>query len=229
MSRSVLSSLATPLACSKGELEADADAARRECFGDADFEEIYYAHDVVGRFYQALATAFPRARRICYGDGLGIVYQRDYHLSLLQELGEEPGSHWWRNCLAWLRHHLGVSAPGRVLESQFRPDAAALILPVDQSGQFLRNVPLTVVPRGTALQLFEFGASSCTSFMEHIDTLLIRHASRQKYLLLTENNAEGSFLTFEDDVQMYCGVARKFCAPNSVIILKAHPGEALPA
>ena len=81
----------------EGRVEADADAARRELFGDADFEEIYYAHDVVGQFYQALATAFPRARRICYGDGLGIVYQRDYHLSLLQELGEEPGSHWWGN------------------------------------------------------------------------------------------------------------------------------------
>jgi hypothetical protein len=78
------------------------------------------------------------------------------------------------------------------------------------------------------VQLFERGASGCADFTQYIDSLLARCGTRQKYLLLTENNAEGSFLTFENDVEMYCAVVRESCAPNSVIILKAHPGESLP-
>jgi hypothetical protein len=217
------------------QAEVDPGAARRGLFGDTDFAEIYYAHDVVGRFYQALAMAFPHARRICYGDGLGNVYQRDYHLGLLRdptdgsEKGErEPRRGWWRNCLASLRRCVRSAEPVRAIPSQFQPDAAALILPVDQSGGFLRDVQLTVVPRATALQLFEHGAAGCTDFIAHIDDLLARHAGRTKYLLLTENNAEGHFLAFDKDVEMYCAVVRDFCAPDSVIILKAHPGESLP-
>src|SRR5262245_27420058 len=60
-----------PLDRLAGSPDVQAVAAElRQLVGCEDFDEIYYSHDVIGVFYAMLAQSYPRARRICFGDGL---------------------------------------------------------------------------------------------------------------------------------------------------------------
>jgi hypothetical protein len=224
---------------------ADAEAAARELRSlfAGDFEEIYYAHDVIGVFYAMLSQSYPEARRICFGDGLGIVYERHYHLSFLgvdtakSEPASTPGkgSSWQRALRRLLGIARGVAGNSAQAASEapfglgsIPPHEAALILPVDQSGEFLRHVSLKVVPKELALQVLGDVSAQCAALSRHVDDLLHGRGSARKFLLMTENNAEGAFMTFERDVEMYCAIIEQHCAPGSVVYLKSHPGETLP-
>lgn len=231
------------LAAIVGRPDAAAAAAEmRALCGAAAYDEIYYAHDVVGEFYRALAQAYPQARRVCYGDGMGIVYEREHHLSFLSRktaAQAAPGGGYrasWRRIAKRLlgrgRPRGGGDAGQPVGPPSFGrappPHHAALILPVDQSGRFLRDVPLTVVPRGVARAVLDRAVAGCTALQEHVEALLAASGNRQRYLLLTENSAEGGFIDFDREVAMYCAVVRAVCPLGSAVILKSHPGETLP-
>jgi len=237
--------------------------------GSESFDEIYYSHDVVGEFFWALAEAYPGARRICFGDGLGIVYQRKYHLEVsyppVDENGEplpprlddeddhvppaaiEPVAppvvkpsgiarllKWFSGANA--TDAAPVAPPGVVPEppsapfgtTAVKPHIAGLILPVDQSGRFLRGVELRTVPKGVVLDLIDQAAAGCTDFLAHTEAILADCGDRPKFLLITENNAEGECITFEREIEMYCSIVRERAPAGSAIILKSHPGETLP-
>ena len=206
--------------------------------GRGHFDELYYAHDIEGGMQQLLCTLFPEARRICYGDALGNVYEKKVHLSFLKRQ-KEPGI---PAALAMLRRLLGrVSAlggklltgglarRGRSLElAEFRAEAAALILPVDQSGHFLDGIPLTVCSRRLVFDLVGRCADACIDLNDYQAVLIERYRDRRTFLLLTENSAEGNFIDFQRETEMYCAVIRERCDPGTVIFLKSHPGETLP-
>lgn len=206
--------------------------------GQDFFDELYYAHDIEGGMQQLLCTVFPKAKRICYGDALGNVYEKKVHLSFLRrDNGEDSAV----TCSLPRRMFSMIAAVGRrvliatpqpkckALEfADFKPDAAALILPVDQSGRFLEGIPLSICSRETVLCLVGLSAGSCASLIDYQDGLVNRYRGRKKYLLLTENSAEGNFIDFSRETEMYCAVIRERCEPGSVIFLKSHPGESLP-
>jgi hypothetical protein len=230
-----------------GELagRTDVEAAAREFraqLGLGGFSEIYYFHDVMGVFFAMLAQSYPGARRIAFGDTLGVVFERKFHLSQLGiEVPEsiataDPApnklSLWERLRTAATRkkasaeHYTDLSTlpfgiPGIL------PHAAALILPADESGKLLSRIPWAVVQKKLVLELMDALISRCTALGEHVDKLLAGRDSDRKYLLMTENNAEAQFLTFERDIEMYCAIIERHCAPESVIFLKGHPAERL--
>ncbi len=230
-----------------GRADVDAAAAElRDLCGGAAFDAIFYSHDVVGEFYRALAAAYPQARRVCYGDGLGIVYEREHHLSFLTRKASgqpaEGGTRRAATLRRLARRLFGrrTSEDGPAAQetpvgddrgfgrAPAQPHAAALILPVDQSGRFLGDMPLTVVPREIARAVVDRAAASCTALRDHVEDLLAACGDRRRYLLLTENSAEGGFMTFVRDVEMYCATIRAACPAGSAVILKSHPGETLP-
>lgn len=184
----------------------------RKMIGENSYEEIYYSHDVVGLMYQFLSQLYPSARRICYGDGLGIVYEQDYHLFFL-----EKHSIWERLKFKYFRK-----------SNTLWPDQAILILPVDQSGNFLKNVTLKVVPKKIVNQTLNKCISSARDLRIYIEKLLQTYKGKNKFLLLTDNIAEGNFIDFDKEIEMWCSIIREYCRQGDIIFLKSHPGEFLP-
>ena len=247
-----------------GRADADVAAAElRKKLGSEKFEEIYYPHDVVGEFFWALGQAYPRARRICFGDGLGIVYERRYYMDIsyprVDENGEpipplaerEPIDEsrattleaedaptdlltrlWMRLTGKKSRDSSNSVGCGRSLvpfaTRAPKPHIAALILPVDHSGSFLRRVELQIVPKKVAVDLVALAADGSDEFRTHVKDILQRCARRLKFLLITENNAEGECISFEREIEMYCSIVRQLAPVGSAVVLKSHPGETLP-
>lgn len=195
-------------------------------------DEIYYAHAVIGQLSQVLSTVYGRAHRICFGDSMGQVVDQKVHLGYLGISVNTNPEHsrfmrmatYWTNTVLFkiFRIDRPVSIP------QFTPDAAALILPVDQTGKGLRHINISICPKDVVLDVFNACREACSDLAHYISGLLSMFSDMQKYLLLTENGAEGNFIDFDREVEMYCSVIREQCAPGSVIFLKSHPAETLP-
>ncbi|MGP0091092.1 MAG: hypothetical protein ACLPKB_14200 [Xanthobacteraceae bacterium] len=181
---------------------ASDEALLRKACGTSAAAEIFYPHDCSSAIYSALCRAFPEARRTCFGDALGIVYEKHVRLALASVKVRPDNRH--------------------------PPDRAALILPVDHSGQFLRNVPLTVCAKELVQDIFLQSASGCSGLGNYIQSLLQHYASRRKYLLITENHAEAGVISLEREIAMYRASVLQHCTPGSVVFLKSHPGETLP-
>ena len=227
---------------------ADVEAAAYEFRGRAglgEVSEIYYFHDVMGVFLPMLAQSYPNARRICYGDTLGTALERQYHLSqfgievpesvVTADPAVEKPSRWDRIRGAVTKPRTGAPKPQLVDLSKLPfgmcstlPHAAAMILPVDESGDFLANVSWRVVPKEVARRLLNELISRCSAFREYENSLLVGREPSNKFVLLTECNAEGQFLTFERDVEMYRAIVEQNCLPGSTVFLKPHPAERLP-
>jgi hypothetical protein len=185
---------------------------------------------VTGQLYQALATSYPGARRVCFGDGMGIVFERRVHLSYLGRANDGLRQRVLRTGYELLgrARSLAAGRKHRLRLDDHDAHEAVLVLPVDQSGRFLTRMPLTVCPRATVVELVERCAAACVDLRDYIRELLSRHADRKRYLLLTENNAEGGFIDFQREIEMYCTVIEASCEPGAVVFLKSHPGESLP-
>ena len=195
--------------------------------GNIDVHEIYYAHDVVGRLYQAFCAAYPKARRICFGDGMGNVYEKEVHLSYLfpQEEKQISAGNRIKEKIRQIlcpNNHPGTS------DKSYRPHEAALILPVDQSGHFLKNIPLTIPQKDTVLDLLNKCVISADDLQGYIKDLMNKFRGRNKYLLLTDNFAEGNFIDFDREIEMWRWIIETHCKPGGVVFIKSHPGETLP-
>lgn len=210
---------------------ADSASAIKEFIGNTDMHEIYYGHDVVGHLYQSLCAAYPDAIRICFGDALGNVYEREVHLSYLRGVNEKTVSKTtilgrMKQCFD--KFFASVPVVSELQSKNYKPHKAALILPVDQSGNFLQNAPLTVIPKDIATATLEQCRASCRDLNDYVNTLLEETSNNRRHLLLTDNFAEGNFIDFDREVEMYCSIIREQCTPGSVIFLKSHPAETLP-
>lgn len=175
-----------------------------------EYQNIYYPHDVVGRIYQECCSKFPRARKICFGDALGIVYEKHYHLGLFLKFS--------------LRQKLKNFFEGYINSDKFRPDITVLVLPVDQSGKFLPKTDLRICKKELVLKVINdcVGASKIET---HLTQLSKIGGTKEKYLLLTENHSEGGFINFDREILMYNHVIKKNVPEKSVIFIKPHPGE----
>lgn len=210
-------------------------------FTGADaFDEFYYPHDMEGGLFSILSHVYPNAEKICIGDGLGNVYDRAFHLSFNRRRKEFENSALMKikqaagNCKNQLRRGFRRLLSGRSRSRKAdwdqaapKPDRAALVLPIDQAGNYFDKVPLTVCPRSSFLQVVEECRRSCIELESYLSGLRLKHKGNRKYLLLSENLAEGKFLSFEQDIAMYTHVLCTHCEPGSVVYVKPHPLETL--
>jgi hypothetical protein len=110
----------------------------------------------------------------------------------------------------------------------FKPDLAVLLLPVDQSGGYLRDLALQVPPRGTALTVLGECRAACVELNDYIAKLLASTDGQRRYILCMQNFAECGTIDFDRDVEMWIDIVRAECEPGSVVLLKTHPAETLP-
>jgi hypothetical protein len=207
------------------------------------FDEIYYPHDVVGQLYSYLCSSFPKAKRICYGDALGNVYEKEVHLSYINNLPEDDLrtpvliklKHLARRIIDGLRHDRNTYKNDESTDSieevcvvaDCKPNVAALVLPVDQSGNFLEGVELEVCGRELLQKVVESCIDSTENLNRYIDGVLNEHNSKRKLLLLTENLAEGNFMDFDVEIDMWSSIVREAGNPGDIVFIKPHPGEVL--
>lgn len=181
---------------------------------------IFYPHDVVGGFLKTLRRSSPKAKLVCYGDALGQFYERDVHLGLI---GLKP---------AYLGARIKVAAKkmyGNFARTLIKTvDYAVLTIPVSQAPLPLRT-KLLVPPKEIILSVVERIVSGHTQFGAYCQSL-VDHAAAQGfdlYLFLTENMAEGGFISFDDEMSLYCEAIERHARPGSTILIKPHPGEQL--
>jgi len=225
----------------KAEILSMGDASQaanslKNYIGEEVFSEIYYPHDMEGGMYQFLCMSYPDMQRICFGDALGNVYDKEYHIrlasgkksdiqqrkSIIQKL---------KSCLIYFIPHLRkkiITEKMPTIIEEYMPQQAVLILPIAQDADYFNDVPLKICPKNNFLNVLERCADSAQELNKYITTLLNEHYGADKYLLLLENIASGNFMTFEREVEMYCAVIKKHCVPESTIFIKPHPLETLP-
>jgi len=166
---------------------------------------IFFAHDVVGEAIDRLKTAFPRARWICYGEGMGVAFDKRHVLDLLQN--ERPT----------FLNRLGIrKKPASWCEY-------VLAIPADQTGSLVEQRSLRVIPRSIVKTFIDQIRSKCPAIAE-FETKTIGHRSRCA-LLMTENHAEGNFIKIDDEVALYVDILRKNVEPGAVVLVKPHPAE----
>ena len=131
--------------------------------GITEVDEIYYAHDIDGGMFQLLCTAYPNAKRICFGDTLGNVYEKEVHLGYINRQKQDIS-------LNQLVESLFKILKDRIkrviftnqekvlwqLQKEYKPHQAVLILPVDQSGNFLKRIPLVISKKETLLETLNY-------------------------------------------------------------------------
>lgn len=223
--------------------EASFRSAFKAMLGIDHADEIYFPHDMGSQLYQGLATVYDNARRISIGDGLGIVCERSVRQSYAPKAENSSSKteeipsvakqfrRWLgrarRKAISIFSTPENTGTRGVILQD-FLPDEAVLILPVDESGSFLKQLPLTVCPKQVVLEVLRQCTDSCSELQAYISSLMHDFKGQRTYVLLTENYAEAKLNDFEREVEMYCSIIRDHCEPESVVFLKSHPGETLP-
>ncbi len=210
------------------------------------FDEFYYTVDFVIDIFKYLCLAYPAAQRICFGDVFGNVYEKDYVMGLLSV--EDIN----RNSILRIKNYLGTiygkvkSIIYQSVKGDIRSDVglyehklpsgnnfyiahkSVLILPVDQSGNFLNKLELIVCNR----QLFDHILSqfilNSNLLQEYINSLIVKYVTKKIYIILTDNFAEGNFIDFDHEIDMWCSVIRENIPLGSVVLIKSHPNEVLP-
>jgi hypothetical protein len=192
----------------------------RQRFGADAFAVICYAHDMGHDFFaQSAMQAFPRARRACFGDALGVVYSNDYYtrqtypLGTLRDFLRAPRAP-LVNLLWRAKRAYTLPARGRRLDAEF----AVPILPSDPGGDFLPGKTLLPVQRDVLdlvldqlVQAAEVGGAA---------------ASRpDRHLMLLGSFSESGFTTEALERDMYVEAARRHVPPGAPLLLKAHPAS----
>src|SRR5262245_53557932 len=180
-----------------GRSDVEATAGEfREHLGLGDFSEIYFFHDVMGVLFAMLAQSYPRARRICFGDTLGMVFERKAHLSQLgidvpeSVTTADPAPD---NRSLWERFHAAIAQPKPAAVPErytdlssvpfgtpgVLPHKAALILPIDES-DLLSQIPWMVVRKALVLQLLNELIVRCAEFQRYENDLLAGRQAADK-------------------------------------------------
>lgn len=171
---------------------------------------VLYAHDVVGDFNERLSALLPNARWICYGEGMGVVFDKDYVLGLLN--GREPRR----------------SILDAVLRRPKLKHETALIIPADQTGYSVDTKRMTVIRADVVLDIISRMRASCPEIAEFESEAIERAAGSPSVLLMTENHAEGGFVGVQEEIELYASLLSERFADGATVIVKSHPAEVFP-
>ncbi len=200
----------------------------RHRIGADNFDEVFYAHDVVGPVAELAMNAYPKAEHITFGDALGSVYDKQYHLDLASGT-----SFVTRQDCRLSRKYIHPIYIIYMIKEQLRlivlggpkkvqATKAVLILPMDQTGNCLDDKELLVIPKKIVLDIISGCNSAILELSQYSETLM-EDATDPSFLLLLENISDGGFISFEREVAMYEDIIRSNIPPGRTIFIKAHP------
>ncbi len=184
------------------------------------YQEIYYAHEIVSDFLPTITQFNQKAKLICFGDPLGTIYDKNLHLGLLTEKATMRQKINW--ILLSIYKHIGSSAS---LKEKIKvyPNLYAQILPIFQSKSVIRRIPRLICNKKLVVETLKKCSSNCLDLQNYCQKLSTTY--NHAYLLLTENYSEGNFLEKNAEIEYWAYIVRKYCKKHSSIIIKPHPAE----
>lgn len=186
------------------------------------FSHIFYPHDVSGDAVCLAVERFPNALRVCVGDALGTICDREHYFNNLIAR-HRPST---TSVLRKIRQTLSSFSRKRVaIQGSIKPDIASLIIPVDLSGKSLRGVKLLVPEiekvRTSILRM----SAAFPKLSEFAVTVQEQRGSQKCFTLLMQNSAECGTISIEREIEMCATIIRQIAPVGSLIVLKGHPGE----
>ena len=186
-------------------------AGLRSLVGADHFDEIYLARDHLGAGSPLLLNAYADARKISYGDSLGMVGQRE-SLSKL----EAPASASTRLRAALRRMLLG--------EPRSIPfDGAVLSLPIDMSGKYLPGVDLVVPSRAHVLACIEQMYDAMPQLRANCASLCELGLPGKSHLYLLSNLTASGLTDAAREIDLYAEIIEQTSTVGDTIYLKPHP------
>jgi hypothetical protein len=193
----------------------DRCTARLRCrLGTDVFDEIFIARDFCGEGSSLILNAYPDARRITYGDSLGLVGNEEV-------LDDSTTPRTIRFLLAKARLQLLHTLWGR--PRRFRFDAAVLTLPIDWSGMYLKDLPVIVPSKMHVLQVIEALAQRSNALQAYCRCLLDQAGTLTPYLFLLSNLAASRVLAHEAEVRLYVSLISEIAPDGAAVLIKPHP------
>jgi hypothetical protein len=186
-------------------------ARLRSLIGVHHFDEIYLARDHVGDGSPLLLNAYAKARKLSYGDSLGLVGQRE-SLSKL----DPPLSAASRLRGALRRTLLGTPEPVAF-------DGAVLSLPIDMSGTYLPQVDLDVPSRDHVVACVEQIYAAVPELRAYCRALCDRGEAGRSHLYLLSNLTASNLTSAPQEAALYAEVIRENSTVGGTVYLKPHP------
>lgn len=104
----------------------------------------------------------------------------------------------------------------------FSPDYAVAILPMDWSGQFLKNIELLVVPRYYVQKIISECVRNAPDIYNYT-RMLLGTTYESRFLLILSNLSETGFISMESEIALNLEIIYSNIPKNSTIIIKCHP------
>lgn len=193
-------------------------------FGNDAFKAIYYAHDISADFIaQSAMKAFPRADRVCFGDGLGLFYSNDYFTKQTYPLTRTCAGDGWplsafRNWLFRIKRAWTLPFFDK---ATFGCQYVVPILPSDPGGDYLRGKQVMLVDNASITEVLNMLSEAAGQFVEggHV-------ADRRNAVVMLLGSYSESKLTTEDqELDLYTHAAQENIAKDQKIVLKPHPAS----
>jgi hypothetical protein len=198
---------------------------RRLCdtIGEYDFDEIYLARDFCGHGSPLIINAYRNAKKIIYGDSLGVVGNE---AGINSFNWHSPATSLLSVCKRLLRERL-YGAPDRL---QF--NAAVLTLPIVCSNGYLDDVPLFIPRIDFVVSTIQSVYQKLSNLSDYCDSLIRLAGESNCLLFLLSNLNRSGLMTKEKEIALYVEIINETAVKGSSIFLKAHPrdsGEVLDA
>ncbi|MDI9817759.1 alpha-2,8-polysialyltransferase family protein [Legionella sp. W10-070] len=188
--------------------------------GKVSVSEILYAHDISSDFWnQTLMQAFPYAKRICYGDALGLVYSQNYFTSLMFGLRKNQRFSFNSSLVQLKRKFLFPTKKKQLLAQQ-----AILAIPCDPGQDFLKQCQLLIPGKNEVKQCVLDLASALPEFKTYGNEL-IEKANKSCYLFILSNLTDSKLTTIENEIALYKEILASQVNHDATIIIKPHPAH----
>ena len=189
-------------------------AALHAVLGSADFDEIYLARDFCGHGSPLIGNAYPAAKKIAYGDSLGLVGDR-------ADFADFDASRPIRSVLSACKR-----AARRFLlggPSRYHFDAAVLSLPLDLSRGELDAIALIVPPKQHVQRSIRAVAEPLVGLREYSRELLDFAGASSAHLLLLSNLSGSGLMSAENEIALYVHIVTTNTGRGDTVFLKVHP------
>lgn len=183
-------------------------------------DEIYYSHDISSDFWnQALMHAFPKAKRICYGDGLGLVYTPKYFTKFMYQV-RYNNKILYHNILARMKRYFLYPSK----KNQLKPHRAILAIPCDPGKDFFPHCELSIIKKINLKHYVDEMITTLPKFKNYLQNLFGKDII-PCYLLIFSNFTESKLTTLENEILLYQEILAKHASKDSLILIKPHPAQ----
>jgi hypothetical protein len=210
------------------------DAACRQLRERLELEHVdeLFLNQVISVPGCSIATGFPGAKLLGFGDGIGLNYSRDYFTAPPSGT-TQTWSQWLRSLERRFRRFRRGNANPASAPPAGKQEALPAIGPDDQY-LLLPNLfdeQLRQCQQVEAHTLAEVFAQFSTISALRDSPDIVRaeaalHAARQAVVLLTSNYAETKRMSLPGEIDSYCQLVREASpAPSTAVIIKPHPRD----